>query len=466
VGVSSRAFRRTAVVGSAFVASAILAGCTGSSNGSEPTPTPTITTSAAPEPVQLRLSVYGDEQTVAMYQDLADAYTAEHPEVTFEISSTTEASASAEASLGAIASGVDAPDVFLLDVDHLPAAVAADALQPVAELMEARDLAFGDGFQRTALTAYSANDDLACMPNDVSPLVAFYNRQLIKPRQITLESGDEVGPLEEGWTWETFIAAAEQAAARGAKGGYLPADLEQLSPFILSAGGAVVDDDREPSQLRLSDENTREALRTLAAFTRDPRLALTPADVRDKPAVDWFAEGELGVLIGTRAMVPQLREVDELRFDVAPLPRIDDVATTSVMNAYCISKTSEHVEAAADFIAWAVDGDGVDIALESGAVVPSQLDALHSPEFLQPGQLPRSGEVFAEGARRSVPTPYSTQWLAAVAAANPTLQRVLYGRALDVASEETPELDALLEETDESSKAIFNPPTPTASPAP
>ena len=463
--------RSFAAVGSLLVVCSLVAGCTGN-DGPEPGPTPTPTTTAptTPAAVKLRLAVYGDEATVATYQDIANAYTAAHPEVTFELTSKGDASAAAESALGAIATGTNAPDVFLLDVDHLPDAVAADAVQPVNELLEARDIPFGDGIQRTSLTAFSANNELACMPNDVSPLVAFYNQNLVKPRRLILDDGSRVGPIDGGWTWEAFVAAAEQAAtrgaARGAKGTYLAPDLTSLAPLILSAGGSVVDDNREPSRLELSNGDTRDALKTLALLTRNQRLSLTPAEVVATSPLERFKEGRLGMLIGTRALVPSMREATDLHFDVAPLPRIGTAVTTSLMNGYCIAKTSEHIEQAADFIAFAVAGDGVKIAAASGRMVPSSLDALHSPEFLQEDLQPQDSAVFGDQARRSLPTPYSTHWPAAAGSATEVLTRVLYGHAIDVTSEETPVLDDLLELTDESSKAIFNPPEPTESPAP
>lgn len=453
-------------MGVVLLSCALAAGCTGTDEpGLTPVASPSVSASGAPETVTLRLTVYGDEAMVATYQRLADGYTAEHPEVRIALTSTTDAGAAAESALGAIASGVEAPDIFLLDVDHLAAAVEADAVQPLDELLEARDVPFGDGFQRNGLTAFAANDTLACMPNEVSPRVAFYNRRLVRPRQIVRESGEPVESIETSWTWEVFVKALEQAAGRGAKGVYLPPDLEELAPLLLSAGGSVVDSEEDPTRLELSDDDTRDALRTLAALTRDTRLALSPAEVAAKPALDWFKEGRLGVLFGTRALVPLLRTVPGLRFDVAPLPKLDEAVTTAVMNGYCVSRTSEHVEAAADFVTWAVNGGGVELALASGAVVPSQLDALHQNAFMQPGQQPRSAEVFAEAARKAVLTPYSVHWLPAAASATDTLRRVLYGR-VDVFSDETPALDALLQQTDEASALIFDPPEPSQTPTP
>ncbi len=458
-----------AVIGSGLVAMSLLAGCSSDADP-RPRPTPSTTAPTTPTAVELRLAVYGDDATVSTYRRIAAAYTAAHPEVTFELTSTSDASAGAESALGAIATGTNPPDVFLLDVDHLPAVVEADAVQPVNELLEARGIPFGDGIQRTGLTAFSANNVLACMPNDVSPLVMFYNTRLVKPQRLQLEDDSVVGPIDQGWTWEAFLAAADQAvrrgASEGARGTYLPFDLATLSPFLLSAGGNVVDDERAPTRLGLSDGGTRDALKQLAVLTRDRQLTLSPSQVEATSALTWFMQGRLGLLVGTRALVPTLREASDLSFDVAPLPRLDSTVTTSTMNAYCIAKTSEHIDAAADFIAYAVDGDGARIAADSGAMVPSSLDVLNSEEFLQPGLQPRSSRVFGEGARRSVPTPYSTHWLSAAASVTEVLKQVLYGRGLDVTSESTPALDELLSLADEASQAIFSPPEPTETPTP
>lgn len=447
---------------------AVVTGCTGADP--EPTPSPTASPTQAPtedpEPVTLRFAVYGDEQRVEVFQEIADAYAAENPDITFELTSTGDAAAAGESALGAIASGIDPPDVFLLDVDYLPAAVEAEALEPVDLLMEDRGVSFGDGIQRSSLNAFAANDRLACMPYDASPRVAFWNTDLINPRRIEREAEDDDLDLAEGWNWDLLRSAAEQAAAKGAAGVYVPPDLVELMPFLFSAGASVVDDDRDPNTLELSDGDVREALVEMAALTRDRELALHPRAVERKSALDRFVDGELGVLFGTRALVPALRAAEGLSFDAAPLPRINSTATTAVMSAYCIAATSEHVEDVADFIAFAVNGEGVRIAAESGGIVPTSLDTLFDPAFVQLGLQPANTEVFVEGSRRARPTPYSPRWLAAAASVTDGLRTILYKRGFDVTSADSPELEALLEQADTSSELIFDPPEPTPTPTP
>ncbi|MFT4010743.1 MAG: extracellular solute-binding protein [Nocardioidaceae bacterium] len=454
-----------AVAIAVVVGLALLVGCSAEGKPSSPSsPTPTTPTETPSDaPVTLKLEVYGDETTVGTYRAIASAFKAEHSNVTIKIRSLPEAGAAAEKAIGEISGGNDAPDLFLLDLDRLPDAVAADVLQPVNELLEARDVPFGDGVQRTALTAYSVDNTLACMPNDVSPYVLYYNKRLVKPRRLM----DPEKPLQatSAWPWEMVLQAAAQAAAKGARGLYIPPDLRLVQAFLVAGDGTAVDDPRAPTTLTLGNEASRDALKTLATLTRDPLVRITPQEADRVSPEKRFAAGKTGMLIGTRALVPTLREVRSLNFGVAPLPSLVQDANVSEMNAYCIAKSSEHAETAADFIAFATVGDGADIAARSGAMVPADLDTLHSDAFLQPDQEPASAEVFTEAARKAIPTPYSPYWLEAASSATTALTRVLYGASLDVTSDETPALDALLKSVDEQSVPIFTPPEPSESPA-
>lgn len=446
-----------------------IAACT-SAEEPKSEPSVSVSPSVAPTPVDLRLMVYGADDTVEVYQQIATAFSAANPHVNIDLDSRSDAASAAESALGAIATGVDAPDVFLLDLAQLPDAVAAEALHPVNELLEARDVPFGDGVQRAALTAYSVDNALACMPAEVSPEVVYYNKALVKPRVLRLQMNPDADPdpanPTRAWSWDMFVNAARQSVGGGAPGTYLAPDLNLLQAFLASVGGSAVDDDREPTTLTLSSSESRDALKQLATLTRERGLTLRPRQAERDSPLERFKRGELGMLIGTRALVPELRVVSGLKFDVTPLPSLRSGVNISSMSAYCIGKDSANVEAAADFLAFATVGEGAEIAARSGRMVPVDLDVLHSEAFTQPGQLPASAVVYAEAARRAMPIPYSIHWENAAASAGPALTRVLFGATLDVSSDDTPALDALLEQVDTESVPIFTPPEPSPDPEP
>ena len=96
------------------------------------------------------------------------------------------------------------------------------------------------------------------------------------------------------------------------------------------------------------------------------------------------------------------------------------------------------------------------ILASSGAVVPANLAALHSPQFLDPSRFPRDSVVF--DARDPARRPDAQRaGLAGRGQPDPAvLDRMFYSPVLD--------LDSLLPRIDEVSSGLLAPPTPSASP--
>ena len=91
----------------------------------------------------------------------------------------------------------------------------ADTTQPVDELLDERGVDFGDRYSRDAVEAFSVDDQLQCMPYAVSPMVIYYNTDLIdfdKMQRRGLDAGDPRATT--GWTFEQFAAAAQFATRR------------------------------------------------------------------------------------------------------------------------------------------------------------------------------------------------------------------------------------------------------------
>ena len=450
------AVRKLAGVVAMVTLGASLAGCT--SDGPEapgPTPTtsePSATESAGPE--TLELAVYGGPRHVRVYEKILAAFAEERPEVEVGLTPYPDA-ASAAAAVESSLVDEDGPDVFMLDPAYLPSFVQEERLEPLDTLLEDRGLQFGDDYQRAALTAFSANSRLQCMPAEMSPYVVYYNRDLVSRQRLAAE--EIVLPrAEESWDWEEFEVAARQAALTDGfgpvKGIHLPADLEVVTAFVRSAGGEVVDDLFEPTSLTLTSEDALRAVSEVVALARNDQVALPIEDVADQPAVDWFADGELGMFIGTREELPQLRRVEELRFDTVSLPSLGRSRSVSRMSGLCIDARSDSVDAAADLVAFAVGPEASRIAARSGAIVPASLEIIYDEAFTQPSKQPRGAEAFSAGVRRSEPLPYSPGWLDVKETADAMLTRLYKRRGLNLDEEE---LEVRLARLNERSVELF-----------
>ena len=443
--------RPTAPLPWLLAAALLVTGCTADTEpdpGPSPSATPTTSEAATaePDPVTLELGVYGDAALRDAWRELAESYTAAYPHATVEVT----AHRTAERALqerGAEAVTGDLPDVFLVPSEAAPRLSAEDVVAPVDELLAERGVVFGDTYVRLGLEAFSAEQRLQCMPVDVSPEVVLYRSDLLPLRRIAEPDEEPVTP-ETGWTWEQFTKAARLMAGPGVRGVHVEPDLGTLMALVRSGGADLVDEPRDATTLTFSDDGARAVLEEILDVLREPRLTPTPQQLERRDALTRFAEGRLGMLFATRAVVPQLREAG-VDYDVMPLPRLGRARTTADISGLCLSASGEHQEAAADFLAWATAEEGSRILAETGAVVPAHVPTLNSPAFLQSGTSPRNAQVFVDSVARAEVHPYVPGWPDVVQAVQSELEELFYAPVID--------LDTLLPRIDEQSQGILDP---------
>ncbi|MGO4257899.1 extracellular solute-binding protein [Marmoricola sp. RAF53] len=443
---------RVLAIGATVGALALTAACSGNDAKAEPSATPT------PQgPALITLAVYGPPPVISAYAKIAADFTAGHKDIVVNVRPY-DNRATAEAALAQQIQAGNAPDAFLADQQEVPRLVEDDAVQSLDELLGERQVDFGDGFQRNALEAYSSDNALQCMPVDVSPLVAYVNTDLVDLATLRPE-GQAPVDAESGWKLDDLAAAAQQASLGRVRGLYVSPDLNQVAPFVWSGGGEVVDDQDEPTTLTLSSGASSSAMEQLLEVVRDPQTTFTAQQIARRSALQRFKAGQLAVMFGYRDLTPQLRTQQDLHFDVLPMPRIKAKATSGDSRGLCLSKTSEHKEATADFLAYAVSTDAMSVLASTGYVVPTNVDVANSDAFLQPAEEPVSASVFVNAVRTIRQFPTVETWPSVAAHTAPLLAGLFYDPVIDP-------LEGRLKAIDAASVPLFTPiPTPSPSPS-
>ncbi len=434
--------RRRALIG-AMVAALALPACQadlGPTPGTESTPT-------AAADRTLDFGVFGTQEELDAYGSLLDVYNTLYDGAEMTLTGY----GSREELMGEIRETGKVPDVFLADQRDLKWLVEESLIQPVDSLLIERGVDFGDLYSRGSVLAFSADSRLQCMPVGISPMVMFYNTDLIDFASMRLRGLP--APAEGlNWNFEQFIAAAEFASRprRGTRGLYVEPTLRGLSPFVYAAGGEVFDDEEAPTSLALSDDATRSALGTILQVLRDPRLTLSDKQLAQRSAMEWFTRGKLGMMPGFREQVPMLREVPGLDFDVIPIPAIERSATVGSFTGMCVSAGTGNPTAAADFLAHMSSPVSIRRVVSADHLVPANLEVALSDDFLQPGRAPLHSRVFTNSVRSIVLPPLLDNWVALEDAVHNGITTMLTAPVIT-------DLDALTLRIDEQSRTVLSP---------
>ncbi len=446
---------RRSSVALAAVVSLALAGTACSSSTSEPEPRPSSSPTVSAPVSELTLGMVGHADELAVHETMVSEFNAKNP------SSKVTLQPWSNAAQGSAALNSESlPDVFLAQRSDLAGLLLDERIQPVSNLLDERGVDFGDRFSRTALQAFGADNVLQCMPYGISPQVVFYNTDLIDD-EVMVQRGLSVPTRTDRWTFAQFEEAARFAARpkRRIRGFAVEPTVLGIAPFLLSGGGSLFNEDEAPSSLAFSEDASKESLTESLPVLRDPMLSLSAEQSAKRSSVDWFKRGKVAMIMGTRDLVPELRQVEGLNFDVRAMPTLEQSATVGSLTALCMSADTTDRNAAADLIVDMVSDEQVTRVAELGRLVPANLAVAGSAVVQEVDTVPANSAVFVSSLRNLAVQPLILDWPALAEAVNPLVADLLL-------SEPTLDLGLITEQIDAASRTVLAADDPTPSPSP
>ena len=191
---------------------------------------------------------------LAAYQSLVSAFGIAHPDIDVELIHIPSPS-DYRLRLGADFAAGRPPDVSLINYRRYAALAARGVLEPVEPYLRASQVISERDFYPQAIDPFRWRGELMCLPQNISSLVVYVNRDLLAAAGVPLPEAD--------WTWDEFLAAAQGADAG-------PRRRRRHRPVRAGDGGLAA----TPGALRLAERwRARGPRGRPAAGPTGPRLA-------------------------------------------------------------------------------------------------------------------------------------------------------------------------------------------------
>ena len=377
--------------------------------------------------------VFGDPAELAAYQALVDAFHASHPDIQVELIHIPSQSDYRNRLAADLAAGAPS-DVLLINYRRYAAFAEAGALEPLGAYLEKSSVIKESDFYPQAVEPFKWNGQLMCIPQNISSLVVYYNKELFDAAGVDYPA--------EGWTWNDFLAAAQTLTkdldgdgATDQFGVGLEPSLIRLAPFLWQAGGELVDDQINPTTLMLDTDQGYEAVTFFVELQTVHHVVPNAEEEESEDSESRFINGRTAMFFNSRRGVPNYREAAAFDWDVAALPQNEEQAGILHADAYCLPSASKNKEAAWVFIEFANSVEGQTLVARSGRTVPSLIAVANSPAFLDPNAKPANSRVFLDTIPFIHALPVHPLWVDIEDTASAEIARAFYG--------ETPVYDAI-----------------------
>ncbi len=382
---------------------------------------------AAPVQGSINFQAFGDPAELAVFQKVIESYATYNPNVKVNLIQVPSQGDHLSKLATSFAAG-NPPDVFLINYRRYGQFADQNVLEPLGKYLDTSVTLKASDYYTQSLQAFTYQGTLQCIPQNISSLSIYYNKDLFTKYNVPLP--------KDGWTWQEMVSAAK-ALTKDTNGdgkndiyGFaVDTQLIRLAPFIWSNGGEIVDNYEKPTRLTIDTAAAKEAFQLFVDLNLKEKVTPSQAEFKARAGGDRFLDGTLAMWVASRADTPTFRTIKNFTWDVVALPVLKSKATILHSDAYCMAAQSKSKEATWDFIQYALGPQGQTIASNLGRIVPSLKAIANSPAYLDPTQPPANSKMYLDVIPTIRRVPISPVWGNIETLVNAEIDRAFYGGA-------------------------------------
>jgi multiple sugar transport system substrate-binding protein len=197
-----------------------------------------------------------------------------------------------------------------------------------------------------------------------SPIVLCYNQQHFQEANLSVP--------DSGWQWEDVISAANRLSeVKSGKhcGFYFHSlSVNRWPIFLFQNGVAFTRDSR--GAVQFDKQKFMDCINLCRELFRKQEMVQNLLSDSDKDAEKLFIEGKVSMIMSSYFSLNQMKE-DEIPYDIAPLPYLEEARTLLLMIGMAINKQSTRLEAAKAWVSFITSDECQEIIRTETLSIPA-----------------------------------------------------------------------------------------------
>lgn len=301
--------------------------------------------------------------------------------------------------------GGSAPDAFYVGDSSMAPMINSGKLEPLDDFLASADspLKIADVFPGLYQWCKSKDGKLYGVPVDCNPKVFWFNKGLLQEAGVTT---DPAAAFAAGtWNRAALDDLLVKMKATGKRGMVVEGNWFDIFSLITTFGGAAVNEDGSKAVFD-TDPKALETLEWLFAHFKAGTIAYGGSLPKGQGVDALFYGGQLATTQYGRWILPNLRKLKNLQYDVAPMPSEDGKTVMPVAvytAAMSVQTGAKDKQAALMFLGRYVNAEGQRMRLAGGGNAVPAVKGIE--DIVLEGGVPANAKVFTDVAAKGWAVP-------------------------------------------------------------
>ena len=334
----------------------------------------------------LKFSSWGSRTEYGILKQVIQKYEIQNPDVKIEFIHVPE---NYFRKLHLLYASKTEPDVVFLNNTYAPLYIKAGLLEDLSGKFNENK------FFESSINCFKYDGKLFAIPRDVSNLVLYVNKNLVKnPQKIKT------------------LYDLKKIAKSVTKDDVFGLNYEENPLFWLYYleyfGGGILSSDGQNAIL-----NSPESIigvEFYADLINKDKSVPQKWQMSSMTSAQMFIGGKTALYLSGRWLVPKFRESVDFDWDIIPFPSSNVSKTLTDASGWAVSKSSKNKNEAIKFVQFLSSDEVSKLFAQTGLITPANRSIAYSEAFLAPSEKPHNSKVFLDILENSKPTPVNSNY--------------------------------------------------------